>query len=187
MENLDDMKTMWLELNSKISALEEENRKLARKVVSLNYKTAREKLIRKYTAFIFVASLMILYTLAFITFNPMIVEKYKIATTIYWIIFFTFEAGIDLYLRQRVKNIDIYNSSISEIAHQAATNWKIHKLAIIIGLPLAIGAVILFALSLNADLFMIYGMIVGGLVGLIIGIFQLIKFYEYYRLLQSKE
>ncbi|MCH5230566.1 MAG: hypothetical protein J1F43_02075 [Muribaculaceae bacterium] len=185
MDELENMKAMWLELNQRVSALEAENRNLARKVSNEKYKSARDRLIRKYTAFIIVEVIMILYTFAFIGFNPMVVEKYRMVTCFYWLIFFLLGVAVDFYLRQRLVELDIYNSSVREISSQAARSWKIHKLAIIIGFPIAIGAVILFALALDANEFTIYGMIFGALIGATIGFFQLRKFLQYYRLLQT--
>ena len=186
MENLDDMKTMWLELNQRVKTLEEENRRLAHEAISNNLKTAQELLVRKYSRFIFVSLVMLIYIYLFVMFNQFVVEKFRIPTLIYWSLFFLFEAGIDCYLMLKVKEIDVFNSSITEISRQAKRNWKIHKIAICIGFPLAIGACILFGLLLNADKFVILGMITGGIVGLLIGIRQLMKFLKYYKQLQGQ-
>lgn len=185
MENLEDMKTMWLELNNRLSFLEEENRKMARQVMNEKYKTARDRLINKYRGFIIIEFILMIYISWFFYFNPLVVEKYRLLAIIYWGVFFLGEVAIDFYLMVKIKGIDIYNSSVSTIAKTAAKNWKIHKIAMCIGLPLAIGAIIIFGLALDANEFTIFGMIVGGLVGLIIGIRQLIKFLNYYKLLQS--
>lgn len=187
MDNIEEMKNMWLELNDRITSLEEENRRLARQVINSNYKTAREKLIRKYSAFMFISLLMIVYIILLIVHNPLCVEKYKIPTLIYWCFFFLFEFLFDYYLREKIKAINIYHSSLEEIASLASRNWKLHKIAIAIGLPLAIGACVLFGLLLDANSFIIYGMVAGGLVGLIIGLYQLLKFQKFYRLLQSND
>lgn len=187
MDELNDMKNLWRELNERISALEEDNRRLARKVMNENFKTVQEKLIRKYTFFIIIAVVMIFYMWIFVWFNPDVVEKYKVVTSVYWSVFFILEAGIDFYLRHQVKQIDIYNSSVKDIALQAAKNWRVHKIAVFCGIPVAIGAVILFGLLLNADMFVIYCMIAGGMIGLLVGIRQLKKFYENYRILQTEE
>ena len=161
MDNLEDMKALWVDLNNRITALEEENRRMARDLSQSRRQNAQERLVKKYKMFIIVAFIMIFYTLFFIGFNNMVVEKYRLITMIYWILFFAFEAGVDFYLMQKVKGIDIYNSPVSRIAKQARENWRLHKIAIMVGLPLAIGAVILFGLLLNADRFVIYGMIAG--------------------------
>lgn len=187
MDELENLKTMWQALSDRVAVLETENRNLARKVTNDKFRSARERLIRKYNAFIIVELIMIVYIFTFIWANPMMDEKYRLITAIYWLAFFLFEIAIDCYLKQGVKKIDIYNSSVREIATQAAKNWKIHKIAISISLPFAIGACILFALAINANEFIILGMITGGLAGLLIGIVQLKKFFQYYRLLQSSE
>ena len=187
MEELENFKAMWLELNEKISALEAENRNLARKVVNEKFRSAKEKLIRKYNAFIFVEVIMILFIFPFFMYNPFVVEKFRIFACVYWLVFFLFEVSMDFWLKEGIKNIDIYNSSVKEISLQVAKIRKLHKLAVIIGFPVAIGACVLFALAVNADKFTIYGMIVGGIIGGVIGIFQLKSFFQYYRFLQSSE
>lgn len=187
MEDLEDMKTLWNNLNRRVETLEEENRRLARLVTENKIKSARERLIRKYSLFIILSVIMIFYIFIMVNFNPLVVEKYKMVTLIYWSLFFAGEAGVDLYLRENVKKIDVYSSSISEISAMAAKNWKIHKIALMIGLPVAFGAVILMGLLLDANEFTIYGMIVGAIVGLLIGLRQLMKFYENYKFLQSEE
>lgn len=187
MNELEDMKTLWSDLNRRVAVLEEENNRLAMKVAKNDYKSAKEKLISKYKKFIFLEGIMILWVWLFIGFNEEVVEKYRGITLIYWTLFFILEIGIDYYLMEKIKEIDIYTSSIRKISEQAARNWRIHKIAIIFGIPLAFGAIILFGLAMNANTFMIYGMIVGGLVGLLIGFLQLRRFMTYYRQLKISD
>lgn len=187
MDNIEDMKTLWKELDNRISFLEEENRKLARSVKENKLSSARENLIRKYRMFIILECIMIIWVILFVSHNPMVIEKYKLATTIYWSVFFLIEMGLDLFLLIKTKAINIYDSPVTEIVKRAATNWKTHKIGIAIGIPLAIGAVILFALALDANEFAVLGIITGAIVGVIIGIKQLLKFREYYRQFESSE
>lgn len=187
MEELQEIKNMWAEINNRLIHLEEENRRLARKAINEKYKNAQERLISKYRTFIIIEVIMIIYVYLFIFYNPMVGEKYKLLTTIYWIIFFIGETAFDSYLMYRVQEIDIYGSSVREITRKAALNWKIHKIGIAIGFPLAIGAVVLFALAMDANEFVYMGMTVGFIVGLVIGLRQLYKFMKYYKLLQSPE
>lgn len=186
MDELENIKVLWQELNQRMESLERDNRMLAREVMNNKYVSAKEKLVKKYTIFSIISFVMIIYGFCFIFYNPFIVEKYKIATCIYWTLFFLFEAFLDLFLSYRLRKIDVYNSNVKEIANLSAQNWKIHKLGIVIGLPLAIGLVILFGLAMNPNEFVIYGMITGGFVGLLIGLIHLRKFYRYYKLLQSE-
>lgn len=187
MEDLENIKNMWIELNGRISALEEDNKRLARKVTSEKFKNLQEKLVAKYRNFIIVEAIMIIYVVLFIFFNPLVLEKYRWITSIYWLVFFSGEILVDLYLMNRVKQMDIYLSSVRNITRQAAENWKFHKIAIAVGFPVAIGAIVLFALAMDANEFVYFGMTVGFMVGLVIGICQLMKFKKYYRLLQTSE
>lgn len=187
MEEMDEIKLIWKELDQRLSYLEEENSRLAQTVMKVNYRSATEKLSRKYIGCIFLESIMIIFMNMFFIFNPEINDKFRIPALIYWDIFFLIELSFDLFLLLKIKSINIYNSPINEVANIAAKNWKIHKVCVIIGLPLAFGAIFLFALALNANEFVILGMIVGGVIGLCIGITQLIKFKDYYKLLQTIE
>lgn len=187
MENLDDMKALWQQLDHRIAFLEEENKRMARTVRENNYKSAQEKLRGKYLKFIILEIIMIIWVIMFVMFNPMILDKYRIALMVYWCVFFLGEVTVDTYLLLKTKEINIYENNIRETARQAAYNWKVHKISIMIGFPLAFGAVILFALALNANQFMMAGIVTGGIVGLIIGIKQLIRFRNYYRELQLEE
>lgn len=187
MEDINDIKLMWRELDSRISFLEQENKRLVKTVVNTKYRSTREKLIQKYSGFIIVEAIMIIFMSLFFLFNPEVNEKYRIPSLIYWDCFFLLEVAFDLYLMLQIKSINIYEWPINEVTKKAAQNWKLHKIGILIGLPLAFGAIVLFALALNANLFVIAGMIVGGVIGLTIGIIQLLKFKDYYRLLQSND
>lgn len=187
MQSLDDIKLIWQDLNDRLSHLEAENKALMNKVKQSNYITARDKLVKKYYAFIFLEIIMIIFMSFFLIFNPYVNEKYRIGALVYWDLFFIMEIAIDTYLLMQIQSIDIYNSPITEVARRAARNWKFHKLAIVIGLPLAFGAIIIFALALDANEYTIFGMIVGGVVGAIIGGSQLLKIKKYYKRLQVDE
>lgn len=187
MEDFNDMKIMWQNMNDRLSSLERENKKLMYKVIHDKYHTTKEKLEKKYCAFIFVGSITIVFITLFLIGDPLVNDRYRIPTMIYWIIFFLMEISFDVYLLLQIRKIDIYTATISEVSHSASRNWRLHKIGIIIGLPMAIGAAILFALALNANIFIIYGMITGGVIGLSIGLYQLFKFKTYYKLLQIED
>ena len=186
LNELEDMKSMWLNLNQRVASLEEENRNLARDVIRKKHKSSLDDLKTRYRVFIIIEILMLVWVPLFILNNPFSVEKYRLAAAYYWAIFFAGEVGIDYYLYLRVKSIDVLNQSISEVTKAASQTWKIHKLAIIIGFPVAIGAVILFGLVINANEFALYGMFLGFVAGILIGIRQLLKFKEDYRNLSTE-
>ena len=184
MNDIEEMKKLWDSMNHKLSQFEKENQILAEKVKKNNMKSSQEKLIDKYRKFIIVECLMIIVISLTLSSNPEVNEHYRWITIIYWVAFFLIEIAFDLYLLRKVKEIDIYNQPVNEIACRAYANWRLHKAGILFGMPLAVGAVVLYALCMNANYFVILGMCVGGIVGLIIGLFHLRKFSQYYRSMQ---
>ena len=185
MENLDEIKALWTDLNSRMSVLEEENRRLMNIVKNDKFKSIRQRLLSRYRTFIIVATCSAIFFPAFILLNPLIVDKYRVVTAVYWCLFMLAAAAVDFYLYSNVRKMDVYNATFTEMTKISAQNWKIHKLWIITGMPVAFGAVILWGLAMDADNFVILCMIIGGVVGGIIGGLQLRKFWNDYKLLSN--
>lgn len=183
MSELEELKTIIESLNKRISVLETNNMEVISEMKAKNNQSSQEKLVSKYRRCIFLEAFFMIVFDLFLMFDPEVNDKYLWPTLIYWTCFFIIEIIIDYYLMINVDMIDIYGSSLRDVAKQAARCWKIHKLAIFFNIPLAIGAVILFGFAMNADKFMVFGMICGGIGGLLIGLRLLRKFiYEYKQL-----
>ena len=181
MHNLDDMMILWKEMDSKLSSLVEENRKLAEEIKKNKLRSSQEKLTRKYWAFIIMEAFCIPMMIFIIGMNPYVVDSYRWPAVIFFICFILFEISIDCYLLYKLNAIDIYNDSIVEISRQARTNWKIHKLAVLIGIPLAIGSIALFCAALGCNAPTLWGIFVGVIIGLAIGLNQFFKFKKNYK------
>lgn len=180
MSNIDEMMLMWRQIDSRLTSLVEENKRLAEEVKKNKLQTSREKLARKYRAFIILEVVCIPFFILMIGFNPLIVDKFRWPTLIYWVTLFIFEIVIDSYLLERLNSIDIYNDSIVEISRKARTNWKVHKIAVLILLPIAIGGVVLFCMAMGGTVETIWGVLVGGAIGLGIGLNEFFKFLKNY-------
>ena len=181
MNNIDDMMVMWKEMDSKLSSLMEENRRLVDEIKKNKLRSSQEKLIRKYRAFITLEAVCIPLIFLVLVINPLVVNQYRWAALIYFVCFFLLEIAVDGYLLYKLNEIDIYNDSIVEISRVARTNWRIHKIAILIGIPIAIGAVGLFCLALGGNTSMLFGVFVGGIIGLGIGLNEFFKFQKKYK------
>lgn len=181
MNNIDDMLTMWKEMDNKLSSLVEENRRLADEIKKNKVKSNQEKLIRKYRAFIIMEAVCIPMMFIILGLNPEVADKYRWPALIYFVCFFLLEICIDGYLLYKLSSIDIYKDSIIEISRQARSNWKTHKIAVLIGIPIAIGAVILFCLAIGGDTAALWGVCVGGAIGLGIGLNEFFKFMKNYK------
>lgn len=179
--NIDDMMTMWKEMDSKLSSLVDENRKLADEIKKNKLRNSQEKLARKYRQFIILGAVCIILMTCFFGFNPEVVDKYRWPVMIYFVCFFLLEIGIDCYLLHKLNSIDIYSDSIIEISRLARENWKTHKIGILIGIPIAIGAVVLFCLAMGGETAVLWGVMVGAAVGLGIGLNEFFKFMKNYK------
>ena len=187
MNDLEDMMVIWKEMDGKLKSLVEENRRLADEIKKNRLLSSHEKLIRKYRAFIIMEAICIPLIFLVLGANPLVVEKYRWAALIYFECFFLMEIFIDGYLLYKLNSIDIYNDSNVEISRRARANWKTHKIAILIGIPIAIGAVALFCLALGTNTSMLWGVLVGGIIGLAIGLNEFFKFMKNYKVLSEKE
>lgn len=168
-------------MDSKLTSLIEENRQLAAEIKKNKILSSKEKLVRKYRAFIIMEAICIPLMVFLLGFNPMVVNQYRWAAMIYFVCFFLLEICVDSYLLYRLLGIDIYSDSIVEISRRATANWKIHKIAVLVGIPIAIGAVVLFCLAMGSDISVIWGVAVGGVIGLGIGLNEFFKFMKNYR------
>lgn len=184
-DDIQDMKAMWEQLNQRITSLEESNRRLVSDVITNRHKSSIDNLISRYQRFIFLELIFAFVIPVMLICNPLVVEKYRWWTIAYWMFFFLIEFGIDFYLLQKVRELDIYNQSVSEISSRAHHIWKLHKIFIMIGLPLAFVAVVLFALAMNANEFVLMGMGFGWIVGIVIGLRQLLRFRADFRSLSD--
>ena len=187
MNNIDDMMTIWKEMDSKLTFLVDENKKLVDKIKKDKLKSKQEKLIAKYRGFIVMEGIGIPLILLAVGLNPLIIEKYRWPTLIYFICFFLLEICIDAFLLYKLNRIDIYNDSITNISRQAKTNWKTHKIAVLIGIPIAVGAVALISLAVGANKAFLYGIFVGGAIGVALGLNEFLKFMKNYKSMTKDE
>ena len=186
MNSIEDMMVMWKEMDSKLTSLVEENRRLADEIKKNKIRSGQEKLIRKYRAFIILEAVCIPLMVLLLGFNPLVVDDYRWAALIYFVCFFLFEIFVDGYLLYKLNCIDIYNDAIIDISKQARANWKLHKIAVLIGIPIAIGAVVLFCLAMGGDTSIMWGILVGAAIGIGIGLNEFFKFMKSYKVMSSE-
>ena len=187
MNEINEMMTMWKEMDCKLSSLIDENRRLAEEVKKNKLQSSREKLIRKYRAFIIMEAVCIPLMYLVFGVNPLVDERYRWATVIYFVCFLLLEICIDGYLLYKLNYMDIYNYPVSEITRMARTNWKIHKIAVIVGIPIALGALVLVCLALGGFKETLIGICIGLAIGIGIGLNEFFKFMKNYKTMISSE
>lgn len=148
--------------------------------------TALQRLIARYKWFSAMA-LFFTFAFPFMTLGAFI-NSGVTGTRLYS--FFVFVAAyfllcsaMDRWLARALKEIDLATMSVSEVCSRAFHCRRMHLRFILILLPLAFILLGWMAYLVHAELPIVYGMIAGGIAGLIIGILQLRRFLKDYRAL----
>ncbi len=188
--DIDRMKEMWSDMNTRLTKLEKDLSEQSRKVSSNKVHTAKEDLIRKYRRFIVIAGITgiffpLLLCFGAVAYYPQIPWRYASAAMFF--IFFMVAAGMDAYLYMAVRDINLATMSVLEVASRGRSLKRHHHIFQIILIPFAIVTLVVFAIPIASDTGLIIGMVIGGIVGGLIGLSQYLKIMRDYREIISQE
>ena len=185
MNDIEEMKEMWSDLNNRLTALERENQMLAEQVSRNKFRSSKDKLVNKYRRFIILEVVLLIFCWLYFTESPFFIPGSRWILVGYWTLMFLVEIAIDVYLMEGVRDIDIVNDPVSVVAAKAHKYQKVHKLFICFGLPIAFIGVGIFIWAMGEyNYSMILGVCTGAAIGLIIGIRQYMDFMRAYKNLQ---
>jgi len=182
--DLDQLKEMWSDLNRRVERLENQTLEEGRKVASGKITTAREDLATRYKRFMIIGFVMGVFFPLFLIMSPTDffpdgTMKY-VASALFFSYFIT-AAVMDSYLYNEVRSMDLAMMTVSQVIHKARTLKRRHHIFMIILIPFAVITLAVFAIPLLDDPFIIAGMITGGVVGLCIGLRQYFRMMRDYR------
>lgn len=182
--DLDQLKEMWSDLNRRVERLENQTLEEGRKVASGKITTAREDLATRYKRFMIIGFVMGISFPLFLIMSPTDffpdgTMKY-VASALFFSYFIT-AAVMDSYLYNEVRSMDLAMMTVSQVIHKARTLKRRHHIFMIILIPFAVITLAVFAIPLLDDPFIIAGMITGGVVGLCIGLRQYFRMMRDYR------
>lgn len=182
--DLDQLKEMWSDLNRRVERLENQTLEEGRKVASGKITTAREDLATRYKRFMIIGFVMGVFFPLFLIMSPTDffpdgTVKY-VASALFFSYFIT-AAVMDSYLYNEVRSMDLAMMTVSQVIHKARTLKRRHHIFMIILIPFAVITLAVFAIPLLDDPFIIAGMITGGVVGLCIGLRQYFRMMRDYR------
>lgn len=182
--DLDQLKEMWSDLNRRVERLENQTLEEGRKVASGKITTAREDLASRYKRFMIIGFVMGIFFPSFLIMSPTDFfpdgfMKY-VASALFFSYFIT-AAIMDSYLYNEVRSMDLAMMTVSQVIHKARTLKRRHHIFMIILIPFAVITLAVFAIPLLDDSFIIAGMITGGVVGLCIGLRQYFRMMRDYR------
>lgn len=185
MEELEQLKSRWKELNRRVEVLEKENRDKARIIIDMRCKTSRDRLLSYYRRFIAMALLcVVMFPLLFLR-SGVLNDGWALPTVIYFDIYFIICACMDLWLYHKVSALDVYRDSLSTISRNAMSVRKRHQLFVLILIPMAIVGILLLVLGIGESEAILPGLVLGGIVGCFIGISKYRKMMRSYRDLES--
>lgn len=143
--------------------------------------TSLDNLARKYKRFSNLGLVFICLSACWFFTLPFKDDTLRYVVIGAFILYFGSLSILDRWFYYGVSKINCYTMTVKEVVEKALYYKKKHLLSVVCILPFAAAVIGLFAYSLITDPIMIYAMIVGGVVGLIIGSFQLFKFMNEYK------
>lgn len=175
----DNIKSAWRDTNN---SFEKDKNMMMSFEAIMNGKrsTALDRLQARYLRFVMLALCCVPCSFSFMLPN-IIPDGNGKWITIAFGIYFLICAGMDLWLYHGIGTIDCLRMSVTEVIDKARFYRKRHLQFIMILLPIAFCVLGVMAYSMQNDPEVIYGMIIGGVVGLLIGSRQLFKFMKDYR------
>ncbi len=156
-------------------------------IINGKRKTALQSLAQRYRWFSNMGMVFLLI-MPFSLLNLHLFPDLKMRTIlIIWFgCFFLICSVMDRWLYHGIKQIDVLTMSVSEVVEKALYYRKWHIRFIFILLPLALGCLGLMAYAID-DLYVRLGMVAGFIVGVALGIRQLLNFLADYRAITSEK
>lgn len=177
MEMEDDIRKDWRDVRVNMTT----SRETLDAIMQGKKRTALQDLAQRYLRFSNVAIVMLLCTP--ITVFKIFSEEFG-TTWALWIgmgfdLVFLLSSIMDRWLCYKIRQLDVVTMAVSEIARKAALYKKRHLQFVAVLLPMAIAVCCAMAWA-SSDVYLIAGMVTGGVVGLALGISQLMKFLSDY-------
>lgn len=148
-------------------------------------KTAMDSLARRYRWFSNMG-ILFMFIVPFNLFNLHIFPdmKLRMVIVVWFCSFFMICSVMDRWLYHGIKQIDVFAMSVSQVVEKALYYRKWHIRFIFILLPLALGCLGLLGYAVD-NMYVRLGMITGFLVGVALGVRQLLEFLSDYKSIVS--
>ena len=156
-------------------------------IISGKRKTALDNLTQRYRWFSNLAlAFLLIVPFNLLNFSLFPDIEYRMLVIIWFGSFFIICSAMDRWLYYGIKRIDVFSMSVSEVVSKARYYRKWHIRFIFILLPLALGCLGLLAYIID-DFYIRLGMVAGFLLGVGLGIRQLLAFLDDYRSITSEK
>ncbi len=177
----DDIKRKWQSAQVNVAS---DNRSLDY-IMEGKRKTALQNLAQRYRWFSNMALLfLVMVPLNLFNLHLFPDMKGRMLVVIWFCSFFMISSVMDRWLYNGIKRIDVVTMPVSEVVAKAVYYRKWHIRFIFILLPFALGCLGLMAYLIE-DIYLRLGMLAGFIVGVALGVRQLLDFLADYKTLTS--
>ena len=173
-----ELQNKWSKMNTQISNIDdvitiEESKKM---------KTAQERLAAQYKSFIIMGGI-------FAIFIPLMMYNsiyFPLPMALSFSAYFILAMVMDLILYLKVCAIDFSEMSVVDVAYSAYKCRRLHHICQIILIPCAIALIGITGYQFISEPYILWGMIVGAVIGLCLGLTMYFKMMSNYKTLISK-
>lgn len=157
-------------------------------IISGRHRTALTRLAERYKWFSNIA-IPIMLIVPFTIFHNVLKHtpmNLKLIWVIFAMVYFGLCSVMDRWLYNGIKSIDCATMTVNEVSNKALFYRKRHLQFIVVLLPMAI--IVIGSLMMLTDItpYFIYGVIAGGILGLVLGLRQFLNFMADYKSLLCK-
>ena len=181
---IEEMRRAWTETADRLERLEGNFTARREEAMAGKRRTALDSLASRYKRFSLISLLFVFISPLYLV-NHVFDDRYGILIPIFMAAYFGIASCMDWWLYKKVSSIDISLMPSEEVVSTVALCRRRHFQFMVILIPLMIGMVVLFILGSEQNKYMIISICFGIIIGLILGLRQLINFMHDYKLVRS--
>lgn len=181
--DLEEIKSMWKDVNRRLENLERQTVEESRRMDTRKIRTAKEDLARNYKRFMYIGAVFgVMFPVFLITADHLYPSgTWKFISAGLFMIYFLTVAIMDGYLYNEVMGINLAEMTVKRVIERAKALKHRHHVFMMILIPMALVTIGVFCSQFLNDTFMMAGVCLGGLIGVLIGLKKYLQMMNDYR------
>lgn len=148
-------------------------------------KTSLDSLRDRYRRFFTIGFIMAAVSFIMFGHSNMLPEEFRLPVSMAFFLYFIIAALMDLWLWKELGRINPVTMTVTEVAGKAMLYRKRHLQFMIVLIPMAITLIGLLCYAFSSEIYFIYGVATGAVLGIIFGIREFRRFMADYRRLSD--
>ncbi len=182
----EDMKMAWAETSRRLDRLERTYSDMREEAINGKRRTALDDLALRYRRFSTISLIFVLISPIY-AINGVFDGSFRIWVPLGMALYFGLASVMDWWLYKRVKQIDVATMTTEDVVSASAFCRKRHLQFMMVLIPLMLVLVGAFIAGCLNQEYMIYAIVGGAILGLILGVRQLINFMDDYRIIKGDQ